>query len=102
MRRVCVFMCVCIRACVQVLHNLSLWSAADEPDTPLKMDVAMEAARNAKKHMKMVKLKLLLAVYVLCLVLLHYVVSYVAVSYVAVSYVAPLPPEPFLCGADSV
>lgn len=39
---------------VQVLHNLSLWSASDEPDAPLKMDVAMEAARNAKKHMKMV------------------------------------------------
>jgi hypothetical protein len=35
-----------------VLHNLSLWSksGADEPDTPLSMDVAMEAAKMTKKH----------------------------------------------------
>ena len=39
-----------VRACVQVLHSPSLWSASDEPDTPLKMDVAMEAARNAHEN----------------------------------------------------
>lgn len=59
MRQVSGRMCRGVACChgyelAQVLHNLSLWSATDETDAPITMDVAMEAARNAKKHSIMV------------------------------------------------